>query len=281
MSPKNATTNEESGLRTYRWQGRDLDSVTSLRKLCGMPYTLHNWSESQIIDVAVSRYGDLRREVMADPDAARKWLRREANAKRDRARDLGIRTHEAAAAAPGTPVDSDVEPFLNQYLHFLDHTKVNVLLSERQVFNLTLGYAGTLDLVLEEPITKRRVVTDIKTGDGGLWADYALQLYGYALGEFIGQDDVVDPEATDILHSCVSIAVLKLRPEGWEWVEVRLEKVEAQAFRALVTLSQFLKALPNLEPLVLRRETGSRPSSAPASTTGNVVAFRHTTTTGV
>lgn len=262
MSPKNATTDSESGLRTYRWRGKDYPSVTSLRRLVGMPFPLAKWFETQIVDTAVEQVVTLSAQAsLHGPKEAKTWLRRESMARRDRARDLGIRVHEAAASLevnPLAPVDKDVEPFLKQYQHFLESTGVMVLLSERQIFNLHLGYAGTLDLVVEEPIMHRRVVVDIKTGDG-LWVDHVLQLCGYALGEFVGEDDVVDEIATKILHSCASIALLKVRPEGWEWVELQLDKIEARAFKAMVELAHFLERLPSIEPLVVRRETGAAP----------------------
>jgi hypothetical protein len=91
VGPRNAWTND-SGLRHYRWQGRDLPSVTTIRRLAGMPFPLHHWSQNQIIQRAIDGYADLGKIIgLGTPEAtkaAATWLRNASTEKRDIAGNL-------------------------------------------------------------------------------------------------------------------------------------------------------------------------------------------------
>lgn len=55
--PKDASVNAD-GFRFYRWddgvnEPTDVLSVTSIRKLCGLPFTLVNWQLANVVDVAM------------------------------------------------------------------------------------------------------------------------------------------------------------------------------------------------------------------------------------
>ncbi len=51
--PRNART-DESGLRFYTWQGRELPSVTTVRRMAGVPHRLHQWAISQVVKRATA-----------------------------------------------------------------------------------------------------------------------------------------------------------------------------------------------------------------------------------
>ncbi len=259
--PKNATTNSD-GIRVYEWtEGSatvELLSVTSLRRLAGIPFGLAAWQVNQVIAAALGHLDTLAELVASEgEDVARKWLRREAMLTRDEAASKGIAVHEAASifldpkdAAP------EVAPYLRSYYDWMNAMDVSVLFSEKQVFNLTLGYAGSVDLVIEVPDGSKRatVVADIKTGKG-LYADHALQLIAYAMGEFVGEDGVIDIEATKLLKKASRLAVVHLGEESWEYVEIDPTPDLLDAFKAQCVFANWLARNPDLGPLITRKVT--------------------------
>ena len=57
----------------------------------------------------------------------------------------------------------EIRPKLRQYLAWLHESGAEVLLKERQVWNLELGYAGSFDLLCRFPNGELWIV-DLKTG---------------------------------------------------------------------------------------------------------------------
>lgn len=234
--PRNARTDTESGVRRYLWEGKEYPSVTSLRRIVGIPFTLHNWIVSQHIEGAIDVLPQMEGAALDD---AKRAVRKAGSAKRDRAADLGIRVHASTAAGIVPALaPPDEAPYIAQYQHWLDTETPRVLLSERQVFNLRLGYGGSFDLLILDR-HGRYVLVDIKTGDG-LYLDHVLQLLGYTLADFVGEDDIVDHKATDLLMQVEAIALLKLAPSGWEYVEVEADAGAQRAFRSMCHLAHWL-----------------------------------------
>src|SRR5688572_27522564 len=91
--PRNAYTDAKSGLRYYRWHGIDLPSVTSIRRMAGIPHGLHQWALGKVIEYALDHLGEIHTKV-ADGDAGvvavvKHELRGAATAERDKAAELG------------------------------------------------------------------------------------------------------------------------------------------------------------------------------------------------
>ena len=258
-TPINAQT-DKSGLRFYEWNGQKLMSVTSYRRVLGMSIQLHTWVLSQAINAAVST----DRGAMGDEDY-KKMLWKGARAKRDAAASLGTAVHEAAennVSAESLPRSDERRAFLLQYEEAMDELGFEVLLNEAQVFNLTLGYAGSLDIIarcsrdlpsygLKEGDV---IVVDLKTGKG-IYNDHALQLGMYLDAEFVGgydpQDDadVEYPLDTAILQSATKMGVLHLRPDEWEYVPIRHDKTLTDAVSAMTVIAQWFAANPTIETL--------------------------------
>jgi hypothetical protein len=257
--PRNAWTSE-TGLRFYRWQGRDLPSVTTIRRMAGLPFNLHQWAITQVVDRAIDSNGDLNR-LLTDDDparmkAAKSWLRAASTEARDIAASLGTRVHDAAAKGQTVgQVSHDVAPFLRQYYDWLDSMGAKVLATEKQVFNLTVGYAGTFDLLVKFP-DQTRFITDIKTGKG-TYSEHALQGYAYAMAEFVGEDDVVDLALTKSLVAASGVALLHLRPDGWRWQVLKLEQETWVAFTGLLDFSGWAHAHPSIDTLLLDEKWGA------------------------
>ena len=266
--PRNAHTDPQSGLRFYRWLDRDLPSVTSIRRMAGLPFGLHNWTIGQVVTAAVEHLPDHAKRLTAaikstDPVARastealiRAELRAAATAERDRAASLGTAVHDAAAAGRLVEdVDPELRPRLRQYLSWLETSGAELLAAEFQVFNLAVGYAGTVDLICRLRDGSVWIV-DLKTGKG-VYSDHALQLVGYAMAEFVGQDDIVDEPLTELLGQVSGIAVLHLGDEGWEFHRVRWDAETWTAFRGLLAFATWSQGHSAVASFVLGSREGA------------------------
>lgn len=246
--PRNAFSRD--GLRFYRWRGVDYPSVTTIRRMAGLPFGLHNWTLSQVIDRAVLQHEELvailerprkPRERVRDKNVvkeARSWLRGAATEKRDVAAALGTAIHDAATSAKRlVDVDPELRPRLLQYYDWVEDSGVTILAVEKQVFNLRLGYAGTFDILGAMPDGTVWVI-DLKTGRA-TYSDHALQLIAYSMAEFVGEDDKVDIANTKLLEGASGMALLHLRETGWEWQVVRPTPRLFKAFGGLLDFATF------------------------------------------
>jgi hypothetical protein len=188
----------------------------------------------------------------ADPDAVRSWLRAAQDKERDKAAALGTKVHDAAASGM-SPADapSDVSPFLLQYRDWLSKTGIQIELTERQVWSISEGYAGTFDLIGRFPKTGEPWMIDLKTGKG-TYAEHALQTEAYARADFIGEDNVEDKAATKILRSIAppNRAVLHLRPEGWSFKQIPSTEKTWWAFKSLLAFAIWVDDNPTLDNLI-------------------------------
>jgi hypothetical protein len=246
--PRNASTNAETGLRYYEWQGRKLPSTTTLRRMAGLPFRLHQWTVSKVVERAVTEY-PLMVQMMERPKRPRervrdknvqketaRWLRSAGTEERDSAAELGTLVHDLAIKRlPLSQVDPDAAPFVAQFYDWLRASGVNIIAVEQQVWNLTVGYAGTFDLLAEWPDGMIDVI-DLKTGRS-TYTDHALQLVSYALAEFVGADNVVDVPLTKALHAATSMSLLHLAEDGWTYQRVPATTELFRAFRGLCTFA--------------------------------------------
>jgi hypothetical protein len=257
--PRNARTDPESGLRFYTWQGVEYPSVTSVRNLAGMPHKLANWRTNQVIERAMTEYPTLGTMLgSSTPEQVASWLRRAANEKRDKAAGVGTRVHDAAQS--GMTLDkapADIAPYLIQHKRWLEKSKVEVLLVERQVWSPSIGFAGTFDLIGRFPSTGQIMMIDLKTG-AGTYPEHALQCEAYSRADFVGEDDVIDDEATAILRAVTGKAILHLSPTGWTFHVLDPKKADDSwfAFRGLLVFASWAHRYPEIGGLVLASATG-------------------------
>lgn len=254
--PANATTDPTTGLRSYRWQGVSYPSVTSLRRLAGVPHGLVAWQVNQVIKRATTELETLTsmltrerkpRERVLEAnriEEASRWLRAAATEERDRSAALGTAVHDAAATGKALEdVEEAIRPRLRWYRDWLAVSRAEIIGSEFQCWSPSLGYAGTADLLCRFPSGALHVV-DIKTG-GSVYAEYALQTIAYAMADFVGTNDVIDQELTDALHAHTGMGVLHLSDEGWEYVVLRKDEATWAAFRGLLTFAVWMQAHPS------------------------------------
>lgn len=267
VGPRNAYTDKD-GLRFYRWRGTDYPSVTTIRRMAGIPFRLHQWAVSQVVERAVEDHDALTgmlnrdrrpRERVLDKNRrkeAKSWLRKASTEKRDESAALGTAVHDAATShRDPKDVPLEVRPRLRQFYDWVEQSGAVIIAVEQQVFNLGLGYAGTFDLLVRMP-NRDVYVVDLKTGNG-TYAEHALQLCGYSMADFVGKDDVVDTRLTDLLRSAKGMALLHLQDEGWHWQEVRVTPQLWAAFKGLLTFAVFAHANPDIDGLVSDEDTGA------------------------
>lgn len=282
--PRNAYIDPESGLRFYTYQGRNLPSVTSVRQMAGVPHGLMNWMISQMLDRACGRIlkDEAGKEVGWEPGQtdvlvamlererkprervveknrireARKWLREATTEERDRAAQKGTDIHRAAEhnVLP-EDVPEEIRAKLRQYYSWLEDSGATILLKERQVFNLTLGYAGSFDLICRFPNGQVWIV-DLKTGKG-TYSDHVLQQVAYMMAEFVGDRGVVDEEATRLLHAVDGVAILHLRDDGWTFIQPTAGEAEWEAYRGLLAFAGWTHAHPDAESFTAASREGA------------------------
>ena len=286
--PRNAYTDADDR-RWYNWNGQEVPSVTTLIAWAGQAKRLVQWQTGKVAEAAIDQlpelyefmYGERRpRERLDDADRARirrdkaiKQLKKSAAEARDLAGRRGTAIHHAAemGLTPDTVSDyvdpqtaivvprEDIAPKLRQYLGWLDDSGFVPLLRERQVWNLTQGYAGSFDILGSFPNTRGLWMVDIKTGTDCRPKD-ALQQEFYRNGEFIGEDGVIDHTASALLRRVEGCALLHLRddshPDGPGWSFHALEST-AETHAAFLGVTAYVRWLRN-NPDVTAFAAGTR-----------------------
>jgi len=265
--PRNAHTDPETGLRFYDWKGRKLPSTTSIRRMAGVPFMLHQWAISKVVERAVGEYAILDammsrparpRERVREKNVAKevgRWLRSASTEERDAAAELGTLVHDCAVKRISlAQVAPEARPYLAQFYDWLIVSGVNIIATEQQVFNLELGYAGTFDLLVEFPDGSIGVI-DIKTGRG-TYPEHALQLVSYALAEFVGADDIIDQPLTDALHKANRMGILHLAADHWTYQQVPATAPMFEAFQGLLKFAIWMATHPDMTNVVEGTRTG-------------------------
>lgn len=132
-----------------------------------------------------------------DRAGALKWLTGARFDKSGKAKDRGTKVHkiiEAYAYGQQPKFDEEFRPYDLQIRKFLAEYEPIFQAAEAPVYNLTYGYAGTMDLILD--IDGVRCIVDAKTTDKDPddpdvrslppYPEVALQLCAYARAELIG-----------------------------------------------------------------------------------------------
>lgn len=184
--------------RRYLWPpGTDkpelkVPSVTTILSQLSKP-ALTNWAAKEVATYAVENilaWQDL------PADSAIDLLKRAPYRNMTKKGDIGTAVHTAIDSwIGGQPVveDLDLLPYVGGALAFMEDHVEKVIHSEVTIFNRTYKYAGTTDLLAElkdpSPLGLEAhgatAIVDWKSGKA-IYPEAALQLVGYAYGEFIG-----------------------------------------------------------------------------------------------
>lgn len=176
---------------------RRLWSVTTLNKeVLGAGEGLVQWHIGQAAEAAYDGIETLQTFVKrGEREAAVKWIKDSRWTKSDQAKARGTDIHtiaEKIALGEKPEVAPNIVPYVDQYRRWLDAFAPTFLMAEAPVYNLSYGYAGTLDGILE--LSGQRLLFDYKTTPHGPdsgkarhpFPEVALQLVAYANAEEVG-----------------------------------------------------------------------------------------------
>jgi len=155
---------------------------------------LIDWAAKATAEGAVDRWDELSDLPPAKRYKALERIRYETT---NTAKNRGTDVHDIGArivtGQEVTDIPDILAPYVENYIRFLDTYEVQPILIETVIVNYTLGYAGTLDLVADitSPLSgeRERYLLDIKTGEKGVFAETALQLYAYRWAEYFLDND--------------------------------------------------------------------------------------------
>jgi hypothetical protein len=164
-------------------------------------------------------------------------LKGAAYAERDAAGKRGTEVHDLAEKllhGQEVPVPDELAGHVEAYVRFLDQWDPTVVLSESTVYNLTIGYAGTLDLVVDMP--GGRWLLDIKTTRSGVYGDNALQLAAYRYAEHWIDVDTAHP-----MPEVDRCGIVWVRGDGYEVVPVEAGPDVFTEFRYVKRVARWQK----------------------------------------
>ena len=169
----------------------------------------------------------------------------------EHARDTGTRVHSHAHAhvlGQQIPYDEEVEPFIEQYLRFLNAWRVDidkhVEAAETTILDRRNRYAGTGDLWVQLPTGPRGRqqlwLVDIKTSltkpPNVVYVDQVLQLAGLRYAP-----TAILPDDTELpVPKFAGAAILNLRTDSHALIPLPADKAAHTAFVHAVGLQTFL-----------------------------------------
>ncbi len=226
----------------YAWKDERFPSITTLLKVLDKP-ALPRWASKSVAEYVadyVSRYVPEHKtgwkevqEHLSDVEKLKNvpWAYAETK------RDLGSNLHDIAEqVAGGTPVNpdvfaDDVRPLVRGFLMFVEDECPEFLAMETGVFNRTVGYACTLDTVVNLPRRKRTVVCDFKASKDS-YAEHSLQVAAQRFAEFIGLRD-----GTEIpMMETDGAMILLVLPDGYKLLEWPTDAADLDDVAALATI---------------------------------------------
>jgi hypothetical protein len=225
----NAQRRSNSG--NYYRNNTNYVSVTTILGALAKP-ALTYWSAKEVAEFAVENWDGPIAALMAtgQRQAAVDLLKGAPWRSRDEAAAGGTKVHKIAedilnGFEPDIPLA--LAPQVEAFLNFNRDFSPTTLFSEVTIFNYTVGYAGTCDLICR--IGDDTWLIDYKAGKG-VYPEYGLQVNAYARGEIIadGDDDVPMP-AID------KVGILHLKKNGrYDLVPVVLSDQIFKSFRHIV-----------------------------------------------
>jgi hypothetical protein len=199
------------------------------------------------------------------------WLKRAHVRKKDERGDVGTAVHKLVEAhVLGTPMpaelltDSELSPFLDHFLTFVEEWQVTFEASEMVVGNVEEGYAGTLDYLLRSPLIAAALsaylgvdvpastvlMGDTKTGGEldvkGVYPEAALQMAAYRKARVAW---LRDGSRVPMPAAFTTGVVLHLRPEGYRLIPVVCDD---DVFAAFLVIKQAAEWASGLSKTVIR-----------------------------
>lgn len=200
--------------------GNEYPSVTTVLGIVGKGEALKHWAANE-----VAKYAVHNRDTWArlDEAAAIDLLKREPLRFLDRAASRGTDVHALAEAYAKTgvmpPWAEEISGYVAALKNFFDQHQPTPVLVEHTVFNETVGYAGSFDLVCRLATFENALtILDYKTSKA-IYPDVAAQLAAYAHGlEYVDGDTVCQMPKID------NAVAVRLAADGsYEMIECDIE----------------------------------------------------------
>jgi hypothetical protein len=186
---------------------------------------LIGWASNVTAEYALDHWDALSEKTASE---RLKELKGARFANSDAAAKRGTEVHRLAEellVGHEVAVPPELAGHVESYVRFLDEWDPVVILSETAVANLTIGYAGTLDLVAD--MAGERWLCDVKTGRTGIYGETALQLAAYRYAEHY-LDDKGEMQPMVQVDRCAAIWV---RADGYDLLPVRADESVFTEFR--------------------------------------------------
>lgn len=254
------------GYRFPGKQGAQYKRVTTLKGVLGSGSALIDWAARCVAEraqelVTLYTIGELSLDALL-VELQKDELKTAHNQKRDTAADFGTTFHQMVEGwANGDqnvlhdlPDSPEIWSCAEAFANWNDTYEPNWIRNEFTVFNDTMGYAGTVDALVE--IQGVRILLDVKTSKG-IYGEYALQLAAYRNAEWIGTPtgDRIPMEQVD------ECAILHVRPKTettpavCNLLRFVVDDPQWAAFKSCCDLYRWQKSQPQpeaVDPLRLR-----------------------------
>lgn len=170
-------------------------------------------------------------------------LRKVFNDRRLVKADLGSLVHDLVEkhilGDPVNPADypPEVAGRVEAWQRFVERHQPEFVMAEATVFNLTHGYAGTLDIIMD--VGGQRWLVDTKTGAPNVYESHRLQLAAYAHAEhvYVGAGETTPMPGVD------ASAILFLGEDRFKFVPVDVERGDLEdGFLPLLTFQRWQAA---------------------------------------
>jgi hypothetical protein len=196
-----------NGKPTHWYEDADGTRIPGVTTLIGdgLPKpALVGWGIKSVAEYAVDNWDDLHD---LPPTDQLKRLKGAPYADRDKAARRGTEVHAIAEdLAWGRPaeVPPELDGHVRSYLDFLDTWEPVPVVTESVVYNLDVGYAGSLDMIAD--VAGERWLLDVKTTRSGVYGDTAFQLaaYRHASRMLAAEDmmpvDMIEVDRCGVIH---------------------------------------------------------------------------------
>ncbi|MFD8316194.1 hypothetical protein [Kitasatospora purpeofusca] len=268
--PRQAVATERGRYYEDPSGGPPLISVTNVLDHSVNKPILIPWATKVVTNYVFEQLPRITTAARTGPEEIIKEIKKQPELAREAAADRGSRVHKRAEAhllGQPTPVEEDTEvlPYFRQFLKWvaewdLDPAK-DLVAAEVTVANRALGYAGTLDMLIQLPTgrtprTRRQLwLVDIKTSatqpSTRIWSEYPLQLAAYRYAPTIWTPDGSDAPMPRV-HGA---AILNLRQRRHNLIPVPANRRAFRAFRSALVVAQHLQEAETTKYIPLKPPT--------------------------
>ena len=218
--------------RTYRWDGREFPSVTSILGTVVAKPGLILWAAKVSAEAATAAMrGGATPDIAVAVGKSAPTAGRDAGGARDT--DVHRVAHHLALDLPAPSVSPAAEPYVAALMDWWTQHQPVPIMADAMVVSHGHHYAGTLDAIWEH--SGRTILVDLKTS-AFLCPEVGLQLAAYRRADIIALPDGTAVPMPDVHAACV----LQVGPDKATLIDVDAGDDAWAAFRAASILARYL-----------------------------------------